>query len=70
MHDEDSTPGHPKCHFVTQHLRNVSFVEDGEGSLNLAPTLDFEYEDAPCTPSALPYSAQGTFKGSPLGYSF
>ena len=70
MHDEDSTPAHPKCHFVTQHLRNVSFVENGEGSLNLAPTLDFEYEDAPCTQSSLPYSAQGTFKGSPLGYSF
>jgi len=70
MHAEDSTPAHPKCYFVTQHLRDLRFVEDDKGSVDLTPTLDFEYADAPCTSSSLPYSAQGTFKGSPLGYSY
>lgn len=70
MHGKDSTPAHPKCYFVTQHLRGVSIVTDGLGSADLKPSLDFEYKDAPCTPSALPYSAQGTFKGSVLGYEF
>lgn len=70
MHGEESTPAHPKCYFVTQHLRKLSFAEDGKGSVDLMPTLDFEYKDAPCTPSSLPYSPQGTFKGSALGYEF
>lgn len=70
MHAADSTPQHPKCLAVRQKLNSIHIGPDQNGSFDFLPDLDFEYHETPCTPAALPYSARGTFKSSPLGYEF